>query len=37
MDNCIGDESISRSKKGKLVEKLTAIAVDTSETAYEVN
>jgi len=37
MDNCIGDQSIFSSKKGKLVEKLTAIAVDTSETAYEVN
>ena len=37
MDNCIGDQSIFSSKKGKLVEKLSAIAVDTSETDYEIN
>lgn len=37
MDNCIGAESIFKSKNGKLVEKLSAIAVDTSETAYEIN
>ncbi|HAR85083.1 MAG TPA: hypothetical protein DCR69_05080 [Clostridium sp.] len=37
MDNCIGAESIFNSKNGKLVEKLSAIAVDTSETTYEIN
>jgi len=36
MNNCTGAESIFSSKNGKLVEKVSAIAVDTSETAYEV-
>ncbi len=37
MDNCIGAEGVFSSKKGNLIEKVTAIAVDTSETAYEIN